>query len=125
MPYHDLANLVTITKTNMIDEMPCGYGSLRTTAVRIRDQVSCRPAQRFPQLQNLIILIVNFCNILNTPPSLKVFSGAREKALVESESTCQSSRGGWEHLEVLRSTGEGYRSVWEVGIRLPDRITFC
>ena len=57
----------------MIDEMPCGYGTLRTTAVRIWHQVSYRvcaevsaalevsrrPAQRSQQLQNLIILIVN------------------------------------------------------------------
>jgi hypothetical protein len=45
MPYYDVANLVTATKTNMIDEMPCGYGTLRTTGVRIRHQVSRRPAQ--------------------------------------------------------------------------------
>jgi len=46
MPYYDVANLVTITKTNMIDEMPCGYGTLRTTATGIRHQVSRRAAQR-------------------------------------------------------------------------------
>ena len=34
MPYYDVANLVTLTKTNLIHEMPCGYGILRTTAVR-------------------------------------------------------------------------------------------
>ena len=28
MPYYDDANLVTVTMTNMIDEMPCGYGTL-------------------------------------------------------------------------------------------------
>jgi len=73
MPYYDVANLVTVTKTNMIDEMPCGYGTLRTTGVRIWHQVSCRacaevpaalevshrPVQRFQQLQNLTIPIVN------------------------------------------------------------------
>jgi len=139
MPYYDVANLVTVTKTNMIDEMPCDYGTLRTTGVRIRHQVSrraCtevsaalevsrRPAQRSQQLQNLTILIVKSRSILNAPPSLQVLSGARANALAESESTLQSSRGGWEHLEVLRSTGEGYRSVWEVCVWLPDRITFC
>ena len=36
MPYYDVANLVTVTKTNLIHEMHCGYGTLRTTAVRIR-----------------------------------------------------------------------------------------
>ena len=139
MPYYDVANLVTVPKTNMIDEMPCGYGTLRTADVRIWHQVSrraCaevsaslevsrRPAQRSQQLPNLTILIVKSRSILNAPPSLQVLSGARENALAESESTLQSSRGGWEHLEVLRSTGEGYRSVWEVCVRLPDRITFC
>jgi hypothetical protein len=35
MPYYDEANVVTITKTNLIDEMACGYGSIRTAAVRI------------------------------------------------------------------------------------------
>jgi hypothetical protein len=73
MPYYAVANLVTVTKTIMIDEMPCGYGTLRTTGVRIGHQVSrraCaevsaalevsrRPAQSSQQLQNLTILIVN------------------------------------------------------------------
>jgi hypothetical protein len=111
MPYYDVANLVTVTKTNMINEMPCGYGTLRTTGVRIQNQVSRSPAQRSPQLQNLTILIVKSCSVLNAPPSLQVLSGARENALAQSKSILQSSRGGWEHLEVLRSTGEGYRSV--------------
>jgi hypothetical protein len=54
--------------------------------------------QRLAQLQNLTILTVKFHSILNAPPSLQVFSGARENALSESESTLQSSRGGWVHL---------------------------
>jgi hypothetical protein len=36
MPYYDAANLVTVTKMNLIYEMPCGYGTLRTTTWRIR-----------------------------------------------------------------------------------------
>jgi hypothetical protein len=51
MPYYDEAHLVTVTKTNMIDEIPCGYGTLRSTTVRIRHQVSRRPAQRSPLVQ--------------------------------------------------------------------------
>ena len=123
----------------MIGEMPCCYWSVRTTGVRIRHQVSRRaytevlaalevsrrPAQRSQQLLNLTLLLVKFRSIPNAPPSLQVLSGARENALAESESTLQCSRGGWEHLEVLRSVGEGYRSVWEDCLRLPDRITFC
>jgi len=35
MPYYAVANLVTVTKTNMIDEMACGYGTIRTAAVSI------------------------------------------------------------------------------------------
>jgi hypothetical protein len=44
MPYCDVANLVTVTTPDMSDEMPCGYGILTTTGVRIRNQVSHRPA---------------------------------------------------------------------------------
>jgi hypothetical protein len=35
MPYYELANLVTVTKTNMIDEMPCGYGTLRNEHLEV------------------------------------------------------------------------------------------
>jgi hypothetical protein len=125
MPYYDVANPVTVTKTNMIDDMPCGYGTLRTTGVRIRHQVSRRPALRSPHLQNFTIQIVKSHSILNVPPSLQVLSGARANAHTQSESTLQSSRGGWEQPEVLRSTGEGYWSVREVCVWLSDRITFC
>ena len=41
MPY-DVMNLVIVTKTNMLNEMPCGCGTLITTAVRIWHHVSCR-----------------------------------------------------------------------------------
>jgi len=125
MPYYDVANLVTVRKTNMIDEIPCGYGTVRTTAVRIWHQVSRRPAQRSPQLHNLTMLIVKSRSILNSPPSLQVLSGARENTLAHSESILHSSSGGCEYLEVLRSTGEGYRSFWEVWVWLLDRITLC
>jgi hypothetical protein len=116
MSYYDVANLVTVTKNNMSDEMPGGYEALRTTGVRMWHQVSPRPAQRSPQPQKLTILIVTSCSIVNAPPTLQLLSGVIENSLAESECTLQSSRGGWEHLEVLRSTGEAYRSVWEVSI---------
>jgi len=48
-----------------------------------------------------------------------------ENALAESESALLSSRGVWEHLEVLRSTGEVAPSVCEDWVSLPDRFTFC
>jgi len=139
MPYYDVANLVTITKTNMFNEMPCGYGTLGTPGGRIRHQlsrracaevvaafeVSHRAAQRSQQLQQLNIKIVKLHSILNAPPSLQVLSGAFENAVAESKCTLQSSRGGWEHQEVLRSTGEGYQSISEVCVWLPYRIIFC
>jgi len=70
--------------------------------------------QRSQLLQNLIILQVNSCSILNAPPSLQVRLEAPENALAESENTLLSSRGAWEHLEVVRSTGEVDLSQWEV-----------
>jgi len=54
-----------------------------------------------------------------------VLSGAPENALVVSESTVLRSREAWEHLEILGSTGDVYRSVWEVCVRLLDCFTFC
>jgi len=32
MPYYEVANLVTVTKMNMIDEMPCAEGTLRVAS---------------------------------------------------------------------------------------------
>ena len=125
MPYHDVAKHVTVTKTNMIDEMACGYGIIWRAVVRIWHQVSRRAVQRSQLLQNFTILQVNSCSILNAPPSLQVPWEAPENDLPESESTLLSSRGAWEHLEVLRSTGEVNQSVWEVCVWLPDRLTFC
>jgi len=79
-----------------------------SAAVSASLEVSRRSAQRSQELQNLTIL-----------------DGAPENALTESESTLLSSRGVWERLEVLRSTGDVARSVWEDCVLLPDRITFC
>jgi len=125
MPYYDVANLVTVAKTNMIKEMSCGYGTVTTTGVGIPNQVSRRPVQRSSQLQYLTIPIVKSHSILNATPLLQVLSGARENLLAQSESSLPSSRGSWEHLQVLRSSGEEYRSVWPVCVWLPDQITFC
>jgi len=35
MPYDDVANLVNVTKTNMINETPCVSGTLTTTPMRV------------------------------------------------------------------------------------------
>jgi hypothetical protein len=64
-------------------------------------------------------------SILNPPPELQVLSGATENALAESKSILLSSRGAWEHLELVRGTGAVYGSVCEVCVWLPDRFTFC
>jgi hypothetical protein len=40
MVYYDVVNIVTVTKTNMIDKMACGYGTIRIAVVRIWHQVS-------------------------------------------------------------------------------------
>jgi len=83
---------------------------------------TCTVVSAAPQFDHSI---THSCSILNAPPSLQVLLGACENALAQSESTLQSSRGGWEHLGVLRSSGEGYQSVWEGCVWLPDLITFC
>jgi hypothetical protein len=46
MRYDDVGNLVTVTKMNMIDKMPCGYETLSTITLRIWHQVSHRAEQR-------------------------------------------------------------------------------
>jgi len=46
------------------------------------------------------------------PPSLQILSEACENALAESESTLQSSRVGWEHLGLLRSTADVKGYLW-------------
>jgi hypothetical protein len=83
-------------------------------------EVSCRSEQRPPELQNLTILYVISLSILNLPPSLQVLSAVPENALAQSESTLLSSRGVWEHLEVLKSTDKVARSVWEDCLLLLD-----
>jgi hypothetical protein len=87
MPYYHAANLVTVTKTSMIDKMACGYGTIRTAAVRIWHQSSRRAAQRSQMLQNLTILQVNSCRILNAPSSLQVLLVTPQYALAQSERT--------------------------------------
>jgi len=57
-------------------------------------------------------------------PSLQLLSESLENALGESESTLLSSREAWEHLVVLRSTGEVTWSIWEVSVWIVDKMTF-
>jgi hypothetical protein len=134
MPYYEVANLVTVTKMNMINQMPCTYGTLIATAVRIRHRVSHRAVQRSQLLsqsptdlhesslllQKLTIVQVISRSILNAPPYQQKLSGAPENSLAESECSFLSSRVVWKHLGVLRSTGNVNCSVWEVRLWLPD-----
>jgi len=69
--------------------------------------------------------IDQYHSILNPPPYDQVLSGAPENALAVFESTLQSFRGAWEHLEILCSTRERYRSACEACVWLPDQCTFC
>jgi hypothetical protein len=127
MAYYDVANLVTVTKTNIIDEISCGYGTLRTPGVRIWHQVSLRgcaevsaalevsrrPGLRSQQLLNMSILFGKSSTIQNVPPPVQVLSGAPENALAASECTLQSCRGAgsnWKYLEgLVRATGASGR----------------
>jgi len=128
MPYYDVANLVTVTdkydRRNGLWLWNHKNHCCENTAPSLLQ--SCAELHRRSQLfQNLTILQVNSWSILNAPPSLQVRLGAPENALAESENTLLSSSGAWEQLEVLRSTGEVDYSVWEIGMLLPDRFTFC
>ena len=51
-----------------------------------------------------------------------MLSEAPENALAEFESTVFTSKGVWEHLEVLRRTGEDTRKVWENCVILLDQF---
>jgi hypothetical protein len=81
MLYYDVASLMTITKTNMIDAMLCSYGTARITGVRIQQQVSrracaevsaaltvsCSSEQWSRQRQNMKMVFVEFNRIPNAP----------------------------------------------------------
>jgi len=123
MPYHDVANLVTVTKTNMINSMPWGCGTLRSTAVRIWNQVSrractevsvdpevsCRPAQRSQQLHNLTILIVNLVASWMHLHNCRCSQEHLRMLLQSPRAHCTAPGGAgriWKYLEALvRATG--------------------
>ena len=57
MPYYEVANLVTVTETNMIDEMPCAYGTLRVASRPIYSLLMCpmNPFQSIASAKNISI----------------------------------------------------------------------
>ena len=85
MQYYDVAKLMTITKTIMIHEMPCGYGTLKTTGVRIWHLVSRRACAEVSAASNCNYTNYQSRSILNAPPSLLPVSWARQNALAESQ----------------------------------------
>jgi len=96
----------------------------------LRRGPSC--SQRLPQMYAEVSTATKFDlpnsqsdSIRNAPPLLRVHSEAPGNALVESDGTSQSFRGAWEHLKILRTTGEGYWSLSEVWVWLRDWGTFC
>jgi hypothetical protein len=77
----------------MTDEMPSGYGNLRSTAERIWHQVFCRAVQRSHLHKNSTILLVKYWCILNATPYLQMHLGALEHALHGFRAQC-SAQGG-------------------------------
>ena len=106
MPYCNVANLVSVRNTNMIDEMTCGYGTVWATGVWIWSQafrraaqsgaevttaleVSHRPVQRSQLLHNFTILLVKY------------------------QSTWECSFRVWEHFAVLQGGLGGSESTYK------------
>jgi len=94
MPYYDVTNLVTVTKTTVIDKMPCGYGTLRTTAVSIWHQVSRRVSQRSHLLSKSPASLCQSLSCLSISHSYKSNIGASWRHV----HTCRSFQG---HLRLL------------------------
>jgi hypothetical protein len=118
----DLVNLVTVTKTNRIDEMLCRYRTLKSTGVKIWHQVSrraCavvpaalqvprRPAHHSQQLHNLTILILNLVASWMHPHRFRCFEEHVRMLLQSLRALCKGPGGAgsiWEYLEaVVRAT---------------------
>ena len=54
-----------------------------------------------------------------------MLSGTPEKALASSESTLVRSRGVWQCMGIIESTGEVDRYVWEVCLRVRKPVSCC
>jgi len=109
MPYYEVVNLGTVTKTNMIDEMPCAYGTLRTTSLRIWHQVLRRAAQRSQLLQ------------ISTRTHSDLWSQLAT-TLQFSFTVVYRSREKWHHCDrraicnVTRGIGAGRRVICHQGV---------
>jgi len=69
MPHYDVANLLTVTKKNLIDEMPCGCGTLRTTGVRIWQETSPRACAKVSAAHNGFCRPVLMTQLLSMSPA--------------------------------------------------------
>jgi len=62
MLYYEVANLVTVTKTNLIDKMPCAYGTMRVASgpIYILLMYSMNPFRRMVTVgHNATVFIYN------------------------------------------------------------------
>jgi len=125
MPHYDVLNLPTINKTNVIDSIPFGYGTLRTTAVRIQHLVSSRTAQRSQLLSKFPANLRWYLSYPIIWLSCKSNIGSLKNALAESKRTVLSLMEAWEHPEVVRRTAKVAQSIWVVCSWLPNWFTFC
>ena len=123
MPSCNVVNLMTVPNTNMINEMPCGSGTLWSTGVRIWHQVTCRacaevpaaleissrPAQRSQQLQNLTILMVNLVASWLHFHNCRCFQKHQRMLLQSLAAHCKAPGGPgsmWKYLEAqVRAAG--------------------
>jgi len=139
MPYYDVANLVTVTKTNMIHQIGCGYWFPRTTAVRRWHQVSHRAGQRSQLLSKSPADQRRGHSSSNISQSSKLCIGVswmhlhncgcfqnHLRMLLQSLRALSFAPGGpWKRLEVQRCTGKVDQSIWEAWVWLADLFTFC
>jgi len=87
MPYYEVANLVTVTKTNMIDEIPCAYGTLRVAAAPIYI-VLMYPMHPFRRMvtvdQNATVFVYH-----------RILTEREETAKLRSEGNMQHDQSYW------------------------------
>jgi len=104
MPYYEVANLVTVTKTNMIDEMPCAYGTLRVASgpIHILLMYPMNPIWRMDTVgQNATVFIYN------TIPTEQ-----EETAKPRSEGNMQHDASYWRRSQSSLPPGCLWRLNW-------------
>jgi hypothetical protein len=87
--------------------------------------VSCRPVQRFQQLQNLTILIVNLVASRMRLNNCRCFHELLRMLLQSLRAHCKAPGRAWEPQEVHTSAGECCRSVQEACVWHASQLTFA